>query len=313
MSEPKVHCLSVPNPYFEGTNSVYLIEGDPPTLIDSGMCFDAAGDVLKEHLRKLGYSYADIGQIVLTHKHVDHVGQAAAIRDASGAEVYIHEDDHAEVTAMDAGHGKFVANIRRLLHAWKAPAEDVESLASSMETNGWQPRSVPARKLVHGDRISVGNDNLEVIHAPGHTRGCICLRMNRHIFTGDAVLRDLSPNVGGGDLNRVGLLAAFFDSLERVAALDEPGVVAMPGHGEPFSGLADRCRELIAHHRQRLDQIMTVLADGRPHTVYELAHKLFGTMRHIHLMLGTAEIFSHVEYLAEQGSVVLHDGTVCKR
>jgi hydroxyacylglutathione hydrolase len=303
MSEPAVHLISVPNPYFEGTNSVYLIESDPLTLIDSGMCFDDARDVLERGLAEHGYKFEDIGQLILTHKHVDHVGQAAAVQERSGAKVYIHAHDRAEVQGMEAGHQRFVANIRDLLTRWGVPLENMRALAGSMETNGWTTRSVVAEELQAGDRIPLGAHELEVIHTPGHTLGCICLRMGRYLFTGDTVLPDISPNVGGGDLERAGLLRKFFDSLERVRALQESDTLAMPGHGAPFATLDARCRALLDHHRFRLDQITTLLADGQPRTVYEVASALFGTMRHIHLMLGTAEAHSHLEYLAEEGAI----------
>lgn len=312
VSEPAVHCISVPNPYFEGTNSVYLIEGEPLTLIDSGMCFDDARTGLERALGELGYRFEDIGQLILTHKHVDHVGQAAEIQERAGAPVYIHRDDRAEVQAMQSGHREFVGDIRRLLAGWETPGDQVEALAGSMETNGWTARSVVAEELTDGQVIPLGSHGIEVIHTPGHTRGCICLRLGRYIFTGDTVLPDISPNVGGGDLQGTGLLRTFFASLEKVRDLQRDDTLAMPGHGAPFRELAARCSVLIDHHRQRLDEIQTLLADGLPRSVYEIASSMFGRMKHIHLMLGTAEANSHLEYLEEEGELDRESGLFVK-
>jgi len=313
VSEPVVHCISVPNPYFEGTNSVYLIEGDPLTLIDSGMCFDEARQALENSLTELGFRFEDIGRIILTHKHIDHVGQAATIQERSGATVYIHQQDRAEVQGMEAGQREFVDDIRRLLHEWGTPQSQMELLAGSVETNGWTADSVVAEELNDGQTLPFGEHTMEVIHTPGHTLGCICLRMGRYLFTGDTVLPGISPNVGGGELQGDGLLRVFFESLEKVSQLQDSDTLAMPGHGASFAELAPRCRMLIDHHRQRLDEIRQLLADGQPRTIYDIASSLFGTMKHIHLMLGTAEANSHLEYLEEQGELIREDGRYRKR
>ncbi len=313
VSEPTVHCISIPNPYFEGTNSVYLIEGEPLTLIDSGMCFDEAQVVLERELGELGYRFEDIGQIILTHKHVDHVGQAAAIQERSGATVFIHHDDRAEVQGMDTDHDQFVADIRRLLDDWGTPRSQMELLAESVETNGWTARSVVAEELTDGQVIPLGRHRIEVIHTPGHTQGCICLRMGRYLFTGDTVLPEISPNVGGGELQGRGLLRVFFRSLDKVRELQRDDTLAMPGHGAPFREVAQRCNTLTEHHHQRLDEIRNLLADGQPRSVFEIATALFGAMHHIHLMLGTAEANSHLEYLEEEGEVGRENGSFVKR
>jgi hydroxyacylglutathione hydrolase len=44
-----------------------------------------------------------------------------------------------------------------------------------------------AGTLAHGDHLQVGGLDLEVLHTPGHTPGCICLRLGEHLIAGDTL------------------------------------------------------------------------------------------------------------------------------
>ncbi len=46
----------------------------------------------------------------------------------------------------------------------------------------------PARPLMHGDAVRVGDLELGVLHTPGHTAGDVCYRMADRVFTGDTLL-----------------------------------------------------------------------------------------------------------------------------
>ena len=72
---------------------MYVIAGDPLTVIDTGIGTPEALAAMEAGLAAHGLSIEAIRQVVLTHKHADHIGLARDIRDRSGATVYIHEDD----------------------------------------------------------------------------------------------------------------------------------------------------------------------------------------------------------------------------
>ena len=72
--------------------------------------------------------------------------------------------------------------------------------------------------------------------------------------------------------------------------------------------LAERCRELLQHHDERLNKVAEILEDGQLQTVHEIARQLFGDMEHFHVVLGCAEAASHLEYLGHAGRVTAEDG-----
>ena len=81
------------------SGNIFLIDAEKPVLIDAGWSSDIdyaaaqVNDILGE--RKLAH-------IILTHRHIDHVGGALAFQDEFGGEMLAHEDDADSLIAGDA-------------------------------------------------------------------------------------------------------------------------------------------------------------------------------------------------------------------
>ncbi len=283
---PPVHQIAIPNPFFEGRNRVYVIAADPVTLIDTGVATHKAFEALEAGLNQHGLRVHDIRRVVLTHKHIDHLGNAWRIQQQSGAEIWIHESECHAVTHVDPQGLEFVEAVVSRLREWRAPLR-VHSESFLRVMPHWEIEAAEVHALTDGQQLDFEDDSMEVIHTPGHTVGSICLAYGPGLFTGDHVLPTISPNVGGGDLRHRGLLGQFFASLERIKHYAD-GRTVFPGHGMPFTTLSSRCDELIEHHHQRLEQIRAVLQE-RPMTVFQLAQRLFGEMDDFHVVLGCAE------------------------
>ena len=307
-SEAPVIHIGIPNPMFEGEINLYVIAGDPLTLIDTGIGTSEALVALETGLKSHGLSTEAIAQVVLTHKHADHIGLAREIHDRSGARVFVHEDDWDGVTNLDARHVEFVPLVRRRLRDFNTPEADIENLTRFLGHGKRFARQTPAEKLRDGQTFTISGRELEVIHTPGHTQGSISLRYGRHLFSGDHVLPTITPNIGAGELRRSGMMRRFLNSLDRVAPLQADDLVVLPGHGQPFSNLAERCAELKAHHGQREQAILEIVRSGEPKTVYEIARALWPKLPGYHLVLGTAEVNAHLEKAVEDELVRLEAG-----
>jgi len=68
-----VHRLPIPTPFAVGKVNAYLIEDDPLTLIDSGPNYGRGLDVLAESMAAHGHAIEDIGLVLITHNHTDHI------------------------------------------------------------------------------------------------------------------------------------------------------------------------------------------------------------------------------------------------
>jgi hydroxyacylglutathione hydrolase len=302
-----VHRISIPNPFFEGRNSVYVIMSDPVTLIDTGVATRKAFQALESGLATHGIAVSDVRRVILTHKHIDHIGNAWRIQGEriEEIEILIHESECRSVEDVDPLGNRFSQLVSQRLREWHAP-ESSQPENSSKAMPVWELEPATAQGLVDGQLIELADGHLEVIHTPGHTMGSICLRYESYLFTGDHVLPDVSPNIGGGDMRRSGMLEHFLASLERVQNMTDV-VDVMPGHGEPFTKLHQRCRELVSHHEERLGKIVAILRN-EPLTVYEVAGKLFGKLDDFHVVLGCAEANAHLEFLVNQDQVASEDG-----
>ena len=305
MSEAPIHRLSIPNPFFEGRNSVYVIRTDPITLIDTGVATSKAFGVLQDELKGLKLAVTDIRQVILTHKHIDHIGNAWRLQQASDATILMHDLEKESITDIDPAGDRFARLVDKRLKTWGAPqtSDQVES-ASKMPK--WELEPAIATGVQDGQTIPMEHGELQFLHTPGHTLGSICIRYENQLFSGDHVLEKLSPNIGAGDLRQTGMLRRYMESLNRIAKLEAIETV-LPGHGEPFSTLKPRCEELLLHHQQRLDKLKSILETANQ-TVYEIAIQLFGEMNDFHVMLGCAEAYAHLEYLQERSVAQQSDG-----
>ena len=145
---------------------------------------------------------AHLDMIILTHGHFDHTMSLDALKEHTGASVYIHTDD-AEML------GDSQKNAYSIFFSGKFEAQNADGL------------------LVDGDTLTIGDEKLKVIHLPGHTMGSIGLIGDGFILTGDTLF---DRGVGRSDLYG-GDTMKLYSSLGRLKELD-PTLRIYPGHGK---------------------------------------------------------------------------------
>lgn len=124
-------------------------------------------------------------------------------------------------------------------------------------------------------------------------------------FTGDALLPQYTPNVGGADVRIDDPLAAHVGSLARI--VDRDWDAAHPGHRDRIDDPSRRAAAILDHHRDRTRRVIDALRSG-PATAWEVSADLFGDLRGIHILHGPGEAFAHLDHLVTAG-VVERDGT----
>lgn len=178
----------------------FLVMGARPVLIDCG-CGEGHAS-LTRNLRRLRVSPGDIDCVICTHGHYDHT---------------------AGITRLRAENPE----IRMAAHAFEA--DQIENGDTELTCAGWMfgkeiaPERVDVR-FMGGETFEAGGLEFEIIHAPGHTRGSICVRVSvggrRVLFTGDSM--------GSGN-DRVGSdFEEWKRTLERLAELEFD--LLLPGH-----------------------------------------------------------------------------------
>lgn len=302
-----VHQIAIPNPYFEGPTNAWLIRSphSPAVLIDTGVGTAESLGLLQGELSKLHCSLDDIAVILLTHKHVDHCGLARAIQQESGAAVYVHADDWADVAFFEDRHAAVSQLYLEAMQRWGIPEDILLQVGHFRARFAGLGRSVPtAQKITDGQTLRFSELALRVLHTPGHTQGSVCFLLGDRLFAGDHLLPTYTSNVGATDVTTGGHLEKFLVSLNKILALPNAERLEIyPGHGQPWTDPRPRITTIFKHHRERTERIVSILNDGHALTAFEIAQQLFGRLKDYHILLGAGEVYAHLEVLESQGRV----------
>ena len=200
-SLPRLHQIVLPTPWEIGPVQIYLIEGDPLTLIDTGVHRPNSRAALEAAFEALGCELRDVRRVVLTHYHTDHMGQVQMLRDAGAdLELQVHEADADDVENFSFEREERIDASNALFREHGVPSELLARQAERIrrENEGVEPLAVATRvdrRLRDGDRVACKDFELEVIHAPGHTAGHLVLSESQSgtLLTGDHLMGAAVP------------------------------------------------------------------------------------------------------------------------
>lgn len=173
---------------------------------EGGKCFIIDPASNEEQIIRLIKSKGLIpSAILLTHGHFDHIGAADKLREYYSIPLYVHKDDGEMIRSHHAN--------------------------CSMAFTGTSVELSQADRLLKdGDVIKLDDEELFVMHTPGHSPGSCVFVGNDLIFSGDTVFKGTYGryDLPGGDFQ------ALFRSIQKVMALN-PTMTVYPGHNEETS------------------------------------------------------------------------------
>lgn len=298
-----MHAIALGNEEFEGKNNAYLLEGEPVTLLDTGIATERTEGQLRERLAEYGVEFSDIERVVLTHFHPDHAGLAGEIQRESGATVYAHAADAPLIEQRAEALAALDERRRELFADWGMPDEERAELLDFLDSHmGIMGEPADVTEIVDGDRIETGEMTLETLHAPGHAAGLCCFAFpgedGTEAFVGDTILPVYTPNVGGADVRVEAPLEKYLDSLGRL--IDREFEQVWPGHRDVIEEPTERARYIVSHHRERTERVLAVLREG-PADAWTVSAELFGGLEGIHVMHGPGEAYAHLDHLERAG------------
>jgi hydroxyacylglutathione hydrolase len=143
--------------------------------------------------------------IINTHSHFDHIGGNAGLKEATGADILVHETEKDMLTEMSG-----------LAEQWGIPFDN----------------SPPADgTIAEGDIIEIGETKLEVIHTPGHSPGGCSFKIKDMpmVIVGDSLFQF---SIGRTDLPGASHAELISAIKEKLFPLGDDCEV-YPGHGPP--------------------------------------------------------------------------------
>ena len=312
-----IRCLAIPTPFAVGRVNLYLLEDEPLTLVDAGPNSGRSLDELESQMRALGHRIEDIGLILVSHQHIDHIGLVSIVARRSGAEVAAIDklvpfiENYSE--AMDA-QDRFASD---LMLRNGIPSDVVQALRSvSVAFRAWGARADVTRVLRDGDVVELASRRLSVHFRPGHspTDTVFYDADARVLLAADHLLAHISSNPLATAPDEEGAprpqaLVTYLESLAKTREMDIGEV--LPGHGDPITDHRDLIDDRLRLHRRRADKIHK-LVSTKPRSAYELAQALWGNVAVTQAFLTLSEVLGHTDILLNEGRVreVEDDGVV---
>jgi glyoxylase-like metal-dependent hydrolase (beta-lactamase superfamily II) len=268
--------LPLPWPGVPHCNAWALAAGDGVVLVDTGMHEPGSLGHLEEALRQVNLRLEHVRLVVCTHAHADHCGEAPAIAERAGCEIWLHPD-HAHFTVQAADPEATFARRMEVGRQSGVPEEPLRRYAEQRRSHplGLAGELHADRDLVAGVRVRTDLGEWEVIETPGHAPSHVVLHQPEHrlLLSGDHVLGRPSLYFDyGWTPDPVG---EYLSSLDAVEELDVRLVLC--GHGRPVNDLRGHAEAARRAAEETLGAVRERLAQG-PTTAYEVSRGVFGEL-----------------------------------
>jgi glyoxylase-like metal-dependent hydrolase (beta-lactamase superfamily II) len=173
-------------------------------------------DVLLAHIKEKDLK---LTSVLVTHYHPDHIGGGMGGHSIEGIAELLEKDP-----------------VKIFVH--KLEAEGVKKVTGVSDTD--------LNIVESGDHLSIGENDIEFLHTPGHTPGSQCFKVNNNLVSGDTLFVQ-----GCGRVDLPGSNSEdMFHSLQKLSALPNETIL-YPGHNysaEPYESM-ERVKEINTYLR----------------------------------------------------------------
>jgi glyoxylase-like metal-dependent hydrolase (beta-lactamase superfamily II) len=299
------YCITLPMPFRLKHVHVYaLVNGNDVALFDTGFKVGGSYEKLESDLTSIGLGIKSVRDIYLTHVHADHCGMAGLIKEKSGAKIHLSavadesNQNYSNIDLLTSRMKKFY-----LLHGMSG--EEIEALIVMFSGLRNIISTFQGDDHLQPNKIyEFGAWNFEIIFTPGHSNGHVCYYFPKEKFllSGDTVLPQITPNLSPDLVDEnFRPLHSFLHSLQLLETL--PVEKIYPGHGNVFSDLKTRTKEMREHHTERTQLILNCIS-ATPKTTFQVSQEIFGSdLLDFDKFLALNETYVHLLELKLKGAI----------
>lgn len=296
---PNLYRMEIPLPDspLRALNSYVIKASERNLIIDTGWNRQECMNAMQAGLRRLSVDLRKT-DFFITHGHGDHLGLVPDLAPDTST-IYFNQPD-----------ADWLKNAAR----WKAGSDFArvngfpESELKGMR-KGPSNYNLPFTILGEGDAVRIGEYQFTCVETPGHTEGHMCLYdpNKRVLVAGDHILDDITPNITSWS-NERNPLKEYLASLDKVYEYDV--ALVLPGHRGIFRRSRQRIQELKQHHKQRAEEVLSILKNGRRNAFqvasqmsWDIIYDSWDLFPLMQKWFATGEAIAHLKYLEDKGMV----------
>lgn len=302
-----IRWLRMPLPFALSHINLWLLDDAPgPTIVDTGIGGKKTRELWLDIFdNKPGAPTPS--RVIVTHMHPDHVGCAGWLCDEFGIELWMTVTEYLMCRVLASDSGSPPSEAVNFYHAAGYSADQLERYAELFGGFGRAVTPLPKsfRRLRHGQSISVGNDEWQVICGYGHSpeHACLFSASRNTLIAGDQLLPTISSNISVWPTEPgSNPLQEWLDSCRRLRSVLPADVLVLPAHGKPFRGAHERLTALIDEHETSLDRLLE-LCTSRKRAIDVFPALFRAKITESNLVMATGEAIAHLNYLIATGRV----------
>ncbi len=312
-----VYWLQMPLPMSLNHINLYLLEGkDGWTIVDAGIRGAETRD-LWQQIFDSQLKGKPVDQLICTHMHPDHTGQAGFISELWQAPLLMSYGEYYQARVMstmmrDGGSWQMSDYF---VHAGMDQAflDEMKASRSNFAPDA-DDKPLPSSfiRLRDGETLKIGDNLWQIITGNGHSPEHVCLycKEQRLLISGDQILPIITSNVSVQPTEPfANPMVGWLDSHEKFKKLLPDDVLVLPAHNAPFYGVQERLQQLIDHHEDRMLLIEENCAE--PQRAIDLLPCLFmRELKDYSLFMGLGECIAHIHCLMSRNRInrTLKDG-----